>query len=151
MKILVPTDFSDNARNAFEFAKKLALLNKASITLLFAYHNVYDFAALSSSISVQIEEDAKKAMEELHRVLKPNGTCIIQTPFKEGKIYEDFSKKTLKDRLGAFGQEDHVRIYSVAGIEGRLKENGFQNVEIKTFPKEERYGFMEETILIARK
>ena len=50
MKILVPTDFSDNARNAFEFAKKLALLNKASITLLFAYHNVYDFAAQSSSI-----------------------------------------------------------------------------------------------------
>ena len=66
MKILVPTDFSDNARSAFNFAKKLALRNNASITLLFAYHNVYDFAAQSSSIAMQIEEDAKKAMEELN-------------------------------------------------------------------------------------
>ncbi len=66
MKILVPTDFSDNAHNAFEFAKKLAPLTNGSVTLLFAYHNVYDFAAQSSSITTQIEEEARKAMEELN-------------------------------------------------------------------------------------
>lgn len=66
MKILVPTDFSDNAKNAFNFAKKLAHLNHGSITLLFVYHNVYDFAAQSASITVQIEEDARIAMEELN-------------------------------------------------------------------------------------
>ncbi len=96
-------------------------------------------------------EDDKKAMEELQRVLKLDGICIIQTPFKEGDIYEDFSKKTPQEKLEAFGQEDHLRIYSVEGLQGRLKENGFQNVEIKTFPKDERFGFMEETVLIARK
>jgi len=39
----------------------------------------------------------------------------------------------------------------VEGLQQRLKENGFQNVEIKTFPANERYGFMEETVLIAKK
>lgn len=96
-------------------------------------------------------EDDKKAMAELFRVLKPNGICVIQTPFKEGNIYEDFSKKTTEARLEAFGQEDHVRIYSVEGLQKRLKENGFQNVEIKTFSANERYGFTEETVLIAKK
>lgn len=96
-------------------------------------------------------ENDKTAMEELHRVLKPDGVCIIQTPFKDGNIYEDFSKKTPEERLKAFGQEDHVRIYSVDGLQHRLKENGFQNVEIKTFPANERFGFMEETVLIAKK
>ena len=96
-------------------------------------------------------EDDKKAMEELYRVLKPNGSCVIQTPFKEGEIYEDFSIRNPKERLAAFGQEDHVRIYSVKGLRNRLMDNGFQAVEIKTFPLEERYGFMEETVLIAKK
>lgn len=96
-------------------------------------------------------EDDKKAMAELYRVLKPNGSCVIQTPFKEGDIYEDYSIKSPKERLKAFGQEDHVRVYSVEGLKKRLMESGFENIEIKTFPNEERYGFMEETVLIARK
>ena len=96
-------------------------------------------------------EDDKKAIAELYRVLKPNGSCVIQTPFKEGDIYEDYSIKSPKERLKAFGQEDHVRVYSVEGLKKRLMESGFENIEIKTFPNEERYGFMEETVLIARK
>ncbi len=96
-------------------------------------------------------EDDKKAMEELQRVLKSGGTCIIQTPFKEGDIYEDAFKKTKKERLEAFGQEDHVRVYSVNGLKERLCANGFKNVEVKTFDADARYGLMDETILIAKK
>lgn len=96
-------------------------------------------------------DDDKKAMEELYRVLKTSGSCVIQTPFKNGEIYEDFSKKTERERLEAFGQEDHVRIYSVNGLRQRLYNSGFQNVEIKTFQRDERFGFMEETVLIAKK
>src|SRR5690606_28061703 len=96
-------------------------------------------------------EDDKKAMKELFRVLKPNGSCVIQTPFKEGEIYEDFSIRNPKERLFAFGQEDHVRIYSVNALQKRLLDNDFHSVEIKTFPSEERYGLMEETVLIAKK
>jgi SAM-dependent methyltransferase len=97
-----------------------------------------------------IEEDYK-AMAELQRVLKPEGSCVVQTPFKEGEIYEDFSKQTAEERLEAFGQEDHVRIYSISGLRERLLKNGFKNVEIKTFPAEARFGFMEETVLICKK
>jgi nucleotide-binding universal stress UspA family protein len=64
MKILVPTDFSDNANNALEFAKKIALKEKASITLIFAFYAVYDFAAQATEIVGQIEADARKALKK---------------------------------------------------------------------------------------
>lgn len=95
--------------------------------------------------------DDKKAMLELHRVLKNDGTVLIQTPFKEGEIYEDYSITTDDGRLKHFGQEDHVRIYSVAGLQSRLIEVGFK-VSTKRFSKDEYFGFSErETILFCSK
>ena len=69
--------------------------------------------------------DDVKAMSELYRVLKPNGTVLIQTPFKEGEIYEDYSITSEAERLLHFGQEDHVRVYSVEGLKTRLESVGF--------------------------
>jgi len=69
--------------------------------------------------------DDEKAMAELFRVLKRGGICLMQTPFKEGDIYENDSITTPEDRLQHFGQEDHVRIYSVAGLNQRLQKAGF--------------------------
>jgi SAM-dependent methyltransferase len=80
-------------------------------------------------------EDDKKAMKELYRILKPGGTCIIQTPFKEGEIYEDYTIKTAEERLKYFGQEDHVRVYSIDGLKERLTHTGFE-VNVKTFDEE---------------
>ncbi|HLW33333.1 MAG TPA: universal stress protein [Aequorivita sp.] len=95
MKILVPTDFSDNARNAFDFAKEIAKKNHGTITLLYAYYNVYDFAAQSSSIIIQIEETARQAMEEIsderskgcevnYRIVQDSvATAVTSTAYKE--------------------------------------------------------------------
>lgn len=95
MKILVPTDFSENANNAFEFAKKIARRNSASITLLFAYYNVYDFAAQSASIMVEIEQNANEAMVELnkdkdndirvdHKIVQGSvATAVASTAYRE--------------------------------------------------------------------
>jgi ubiquinone/menaquinone biosynthesis C-methylase UbiE len=95
--------------------------------------------------------DDKKAMSELYRVLKKNGTVLIQTPFKEGEIYEDYSIVTEKERLKHFGQEDHVRIYSVEGLETRLKETGF-NTEIRIFDEDVYLGLQKnETVIICKK
>lgn len=95
--------------------------------------------------------DDKKAMSELYRVLKKNGTVLIQTPFKEGEIYEDYSIVTEKERLKHFGQEDHVRIYSVKGLKERLQHSGFF-VNVKIFEKDNYYGFSQgEKILICKK
>lgn len=100
--------------------------------------------------------DDKKAMSELYRVLKPGGQCFIQTPFKEGNIYEDDNIVCPEDRLKHFEQEDHVRIYSVNGLAERLNQIGFQ---IKTlhYKKEEdpenteRLGFKDEEFIILAK
>lgn len=76
-----------------------------------------------------------KAMSELYRVLKPEGTICIQTPFKEGDIYEDYSITSRKEREIHFGQDDHVRIYSMDGLKNRLENVGFK-VSINTFKQE---------------
>jgi nucleotide-binding universal stress UspA family protein len=64
MKILVPTDFSENANNALEFAKKIAKNKNASITLLYAFYAVYDFASQATEIIGQIEKDAKRELKK---------------------------------------------------------------------------------------
>jgi SAM-dependent methyltransferase len=68
--------------------------------------------------------DDRAAMAELRRVLAPGGSALIQTPFKSGSIYEDPTVSTPEGRRAAFGQEDHVRTYSVDGLAGRLREAG---------------------------
>ena len=98
--------------------------------------------------------DDNKAMSELYRVMKPNGTIYIQTPFKEGEIYEDFSIISPKKREEHFEQNDHVRIYSVKGLTGRLKNVGFR-IKIELFKQNKNafyYGFISpETLLILTK
>ncbi len=64
MKILVPTDLSENASNAFDFAKAYAKLQNASITLLYSYYAVYDFAAQAAEIIQTIESDAKASLKK---------------------------------------------------------------------------------------
>ncbi|WP_209389274.1 methyltransferase domain-containing protein [Chryseobacterium sp. RR2-3-20] len=95
--------------------------------------------------------DDQKAMSELYRVLKTNGTVLIQTPFKDGEIYEDYSINSPEGRLKYFGQEDHVRIYSVSGLENRLKNAGFKT-EVKVFDENEYLGFSKnETVIVCEK
>lgn len=96
-----------------------------------------------------IEKD-QKAMQELHRVLKPGGVCLIQTPFKEGEIYEDFSIVSEEGRLQAFGQKDHVRIYSVKGLKARLS-NYFASITSKEYAADTHKGFTPETVLFLKK
>jgi SAM-dependent methyltransferase len=95
--------------------------------------------------------DDRKAISELYRVLKKGGKALIQTPFKEGEIYEDYSVVSAAERLEHFGQEDHVRIYSVEGLENRLKEAGFK-VEVRNLDENKYYGFFQdEKVLICSK
>ena len=93
-------------------------------------------------------EDDRKAISELYRILKFNGECLIQTPFKDGDIFENPEITTDEGRLEHFGQEDHVRIYSVNGLKKRLEEAGFE-VEIRKFEKDSnRYDFLEEEVVL---
>lgn len=98
-------------------------------------------------------ENDQQAMRELYRVLKKDGVCLIQTPFKDGDIYEDPTIRSAAERLVHFGQEDHVRIYSPTGLQARLERVGFE-VKILKFhePEKNRFGYKEqEKVLLAIK
>lgn len=73
MKILVPTDFSENANKALAFAKKIAHKEKASITLFYAFYAVYDFAAQATEILGQIEQEAKRELKKAADAGKAEG------------------------------------------------------------------------------
>lgn len=133
------TDFENEFLADYRFDITNIDYNSESFDLIICYH-----------ILEHIDKD-QQAMNELFRVLKPNGTCFIQTPFKDGETYEDFSIKTKEDRLKHFGQDDHVRIYSVNGLKERLEKSGF-SVEVKTFSKDDYFCFSNnEKILFCTK
>ena len=72
--------------------------------------------------------DDKQAMREFCRVLKNSGWAILNVPITSEKSFEDSSIVDPKERLKAFGQDDHVRRYGPDYVE-RLRDSGF-NVEI---------------------
>lgn len=131
------TDFEDEFIAEYQYDITNIPMADNSFDLIICYH-----------ILEHIKNDAK-AMQELKRVLKPEGVCVIQTPFKEGEIYEDNTLTTPEQRLEAFGQEDHVRIYSINGLTERLSKNGFQNIQTHNFDSNVYLGFLPETIITA--
>jgi len=119
------------------------------ITQIAVADNTYDLI-ICYHILEHINDDAK-AMCELFRVLKPGGSCLIQTPFKEGLTYENKEVTTDDERLIHFGQADHVRIYSVNGLAERLEHAGF-NVKKLNFAADFRFGMKsDENLLICTK
>ena len=134
------TDLSGNFNADFKYDITNLNIDSNSLDVIICYH-----------ILEHIEEDLK-AMQELFRVLKPKGIAVIQTPFKEGDIYEDYTIKSPEERLAHFGQEDHVRVYSVKGLKERLSSCGFE-VEVKNFPEKDTFfGFTaNESILVITK
>ncbi|MEK6737487.1 MAG: methyltransferase domain-containing protein [Planctomycetota bacterium] len=76
-----------------------------------------------SHVLEHVQND-KKALKEFFRVLKNNGWAILLVPITAEKTFEDDSIITPLERLAAFGQEDHVRMYGKDYID-RLREAGF--------------------------
>ncbi|EGV45029.1 class I SAM-dependent methyltransferase [Bizionia argentinensis JUB59] len=113
--------------------------------------NYYD-VVLCYHVLEHVLQD-KKAMHELYRILKTKGLCYVQTPFKAGEIYKNHSITTEKELLQHFGQEDHLRVYSVSGLSKRLEESGFKT-EVLSFNEtaDNYFGFSEnENIILAQK
>jgi SAM-dependent methyltransferase len=85
---------------------------------------------LCSHVLEHVPDDAA-AMAELRRVLAPGGLALVLTPYRaEVPTYEDPSITSPLDRMVAFGQQDHVRIYG-NDLADRLREAGFE-VEDRT-------------------
>jgi len=134
-----PTDFENEFLSDYHY----------DITKIEAEDEKFDLIVCYHILEHIIEDEI--AMKELYRVLKKGGNILIQTPFKEGEIYEDYSIVFPEDRLKYFGQDDHVRIYSVSGLENRLKEAGF-TTEVRVFDEDNYQGFTKnETVIVCKK
>jgi SAM-dependent methyltransferase len=82
-------------------------------------------AVLCSHVLEHVDDD-KAAMRELARVTAPGGWCLVMVPLDLGRqeTYEDPTFTAPQERLRAFWQRDHVRLYA-ADIEDRLSDANF--------------------------
>jgi SAM-dependent methyltransferase len=74
--------------------------------------------------------DDRRAIAELHRVLRPGSKAVIQVPpSRLRQTFEDFTATTPEARQRLFGQYDHVRICG-ADYALRLEGAGFEVAEV---------------------
>lgn len=101
---------------------------KADICDLPFNNNSYDFI-FCNHVLEHIPDDTK-AMQELYRILKPNGIAIMQIPqdLTREHTFEDNSITDPKERAKIFGQYDHVRIYGRDFFD-KLRSIGFKVTE----------------------
>jgi SAM-dependent methyltransferase len=75
--------------------------------------------------------DDTKAIQELYRVLKPNGMGVFQIPqdLSRAITFEDDTITDRKERAKIFGQYDHVRVYGRDYFD-KLRAVGFKVDEV---------------------
>ena len=107
---------------------------KADICNLPFEDNAFDFI-ICNHVLEHIPDDTK-AMQELYRVLAPNGTAIVQVPYEKERAttFEDDTITDPKERAKIFGQYDHVRVYGMDYFE-KLASVGF-TVEAVDYTKQ---------------
>ena len=103
-------------------------------------------------------KDDKSALNEIYRVLKYNGTSILQVPInvRRKKTFEDSTIKSKIQREKYFGQYDHVREYGL-DFKDRVEQSGFK-VQMINYSKKIskdliiKYGLMKNDLIpIAKK
>jgi hypothetical protein len=89
--------------------------------------------------------DDRKALSELHRILKPGGALLLMFPIVEGwnATYENPEITSPDDRFLYFGQANHVRFYG-ADARNRIRAAGFALSEFTADGPEQiiRHGLM---------
>ena len=90
--------------------------------------NTFD-VAFCNHVMEHVDDDIK-AMSELHRVLKPGGWAIIQSPqdWSKATTYEDPAITDPKEREKHFWQDDHLRLFG-RDYGRRLEKGGFKVTE----------------------
>ncbi len=103
-------------------------------------------------------KDDKSALNEIYRVLKYDGTSILQVPInvRREKTFEDSTIKSKIQREKYFGQYDHVREYGL-DFKDRVEQSGFK-VQMINYSKKIskdliiKYGLMKNDLIpIAKK
>ncbi len=105
--------------------------------------NTFD-VIICNHVLEHVEND-RQAIYEMHRVLKPGGYAILNSPVdkKRATTFEDPSITDPQERAKMFGQKDHVRVYGRDYI-NRLIGGGFKPEVVdyvKTFTAEQRFKY----------
>ncbi len=118
--------------------------------------NIYregQFEAFLCSHVLEHVVDDRKALSEIFRVLQPGGVAVLLVPILLGlkEIDEDPTVTDPNERWRRFGQDDHVRLYSKAGFMERIREAGFQLLDlgVKHFGRKAflRHGITAQSVL----
>jgi SAM-dependent methyltransferase len=102
--------------------------------------------------------DYQRCMQEIHRVLKPNGWAIIQSPqdWSKATTFEDETITDPAERERVFWQNDHLRLFG-RDYNKVLEKAGFKVKEdkfVQEMPKSksERYALpLEEIVYFCEK
>lgn len=88
-----------------------AHVRRLDLTAIDLPSNRFDFV-IANHVLEHVGDDAK-ALREVLRVLKPGGHAVLQTPFsaRRPSKFEDPALRGEFERLQAYGQEDHCRLY----------------------------------------
>lgn len=115
-----------------DLASKIAM-RKMDVTAIDMPDDQFD-VIYASHVLEHVPED-RKAMRELHRVLRPGGWAVLQVPIWGPRTREDPIDDPA-ERARAYGLPDHVRMYGHDGVyEQRLREAGF-DVRVDAFVRE---------------
>lgn len=99
-------------------------VEKTDITNMQYDSNSFDIL-LANHVLEHVGDDLK-ALREIHRILRPGGIAILQTPYSR-KLLHTWNDAGITDepaRNQAFGQDDHVRLYG-RDIFDRISSCGF--------------------------
>jgi SAM-dependent methyltransferase len=97
--------------------------------------------------------DDRAAMQELRRILRPDGIAILMVPFQPDRpTHEDRTVVDPEQRTALFGQFDHVRLYGGDYLD-RLRDAGFDvdcQLYWKSLGEDEaiKYGLQRDEYLI---
>ncbi len=130
-------------RNLFRWLAKYAAVKTVDLAPAF-YRNIdpqitfadaTDLGFKDNSFDVVIANhilehipDDRSAMREIYRVLRGEGIAILQVPYSE-TLTMTIEEPSIADpelQTALFGQNDHVRIYSLRDYRHRLEAAGFQ-------------------------
>lgn len=118
--------------------------------------NIYADKAFDFIVCSHVLEhvsDDRKAITELFRVLANNGVAILMVPILLTAKYtdEDPEELDVNVRWARFGQDDHVRMYAKDDYMARIREGGFELLELdsQSFGPGvfRRHGITEQSIL----